>query len=85
MFKVLAPAILIFASSAVLAAPGLDVRPGVDFERADEITTVQQMIPRYDNLQCQARCDGRAECGQFKDMDTCLDLGETAGCFWACD
>lgn len=81
----LVPLVLILNAAPVWAAPGLAVRPDARPGSYDDIQTVEELIPELNSLQCSARCDGQPACGQFKDMDTCIDLGEANGCFWACD
>lgn len=83
MFAKLSPIILIFVSSAAIAAPGLDVRPGVDFDRNEDNQSVEQLTRNFEDLQTRVMCEGPPACQNFKTEDTCLDLGETHSCFWS--
>lgn len=85
MFRNLGLSFLIIASSSAFAAPGLDVRPGVDFQDTEEMNLIQELVPVSEALKVEAQCVGRIECTQFVDMDTCLDLGEPIGCFWSAE
>jgi len=80
---ILMPIILIFVSSAALAAPGLDVRPGVDFDRDEDVVAVEEMARNFENLQTRTMCEGPPACQEFRSEDTCLDLGENNSCFWS--
>lgn len=83
MFKTVLPTILIFASGAALAAPGLEVRPAPGFTTTDDMAYVKEITS--DNQQLRsAKCTGqKKECSFFDDMDTCLDLGEEFDCSWS--
>lgn len=58
-----------------------------DFSRDDrrEIGSIQDLLPEVNNLNCQTKCVGQPGCGDFKDMDSCLDQNAQNGCFWSCD
>jgi len=59
------------------------------------ISSITDIIPKLENLDCIPRCVGGAECVRHTDMDSCLALGSLAlgslalgsqkGCFWSCE
>jgi hypothetical protein len=66
-----------------------------DFERNTDlkqdvnrsVTSIADIIPDLDSLDCTPKCEGKtaSNCGQYQDMDSCLDDGSAKGCFWSCE
>lgn len=83
MIRFLAPIILIYISQTAYAAG-----EGASFSAPEitprEIATISELIPDLEDLECQSQCEGAPGCGQFTDVDSCVDEGQARGCFWSC-
>jgi hypothetical protein len=84
MLKITVSTILIWISGPAWAAPGLDVRPEAGFSPSADPQPVKELSPNFDDLRCEAKCDGAPVCGTQKNMDSCLKADQSEGCFWSC-
>jgi hypothetical protein len=65
---------------------------GKDFERNTDlqqdtrgISSITDIVPGLDDLDCTPKCEGKKGCGDFHDMSSCLDNDKVSGCFWSCE
>lgn len=81
MRKILALSILIYLSQGAYALDGV---VGSDVSSLRDITSISELVPNLDDLEATATCQGAPACGQFTDIDSCLDESDPRlGCFWS--
>jgi len=77
-------ALLIFG--VISSAPAFAQGGDKEFSKADrEISSFNDLFRGLDDLNCTPKCGGAAICGEFREMNTCLDEGDAADCFWSCE
>lgn len=48
-------------------------------------SSITELIPDLESLDCTTKCDGEPACAQFKDLNSCLGDGSQLRCFWSCE
>ncbi len=56
-----------------------------DHKASRELTSISDLFPSLDTLDCTPKCGGAPVCGEFSEMNSCLDDGAPADCFWSCE
>jgi len=85
LFRMFVPIILIYISQGSYAFDNtMELRSDRFPTGFQDLSSISQLIPDLEDLQCLPQCEGGAYCGQFTDVNSCLDQGAQAGCFWSC-
>jgi hypothetical protein len=78
----LIPFVLIYISQGSYAFDNSsDLQSG---SSARDFSSISDLFPKPEDMACVPKCDGHQGCGQFKDVDSCIDDGAELGCFWVC-
>jgi hypothetical protein len=81
MFRKSLIILMVFCSFPLLAAD----REHSRHDSGRDISNISELFPTLDTLDCTPRCDGAPICGDFQEMNSCLDEGAAADCFWSCE
>lgn len=49
------------------------------------LASITEYIPSKEAFRCEPRCGGPSQCGQFTDIDQCLEPSNKNACFWSCE
>lgn len=82
MFRLLVPLVLIYISQSAFAFDS-----SMDLKSASptrDLSSISDLFPDLEDLACSQSCEGHNQCGQFQDVDSCIDGGAELGCFWTC-
>jgi len=82
LFRLLVPLILIYISQSAFA-----IDSSMDLNAASptrDLSSISDLFPDLEDLACTPSCDGPRGCGQFQEVDACIDQGAELGCFWVC-
>ncbi len=83
MFRLLVPVVLIYISQFAYALDNTMEMQSVSSPR--DFSNISELMRDLEDLDCSASCQGgHNACGQFTDMDSCIDDGAAAGCYWTC-
>ena len=85
MLRLLVPIILIYISQGAYAFENQADMQSVSSVR--DFSSISNLIRDLEDLDCVATCQGDRKgnaCGQFKDMDSCIDDGAALGCYVTC-
>ncbi len=71
----------------LVAAPHLSADTLNEDDHLSErgLATIIDFIPSKEQFRCEPRCDGKSFCGQFHDIDSCLNIENQNACFWSCE
>jgi hypothetical protein len=82
LFKRLVPILLIYVSQSAHAFDsGNELRMAPPTR---DLSSIADLFPDLDDLACTPRCEGARGCGQFQDIDACIDDGAELNCSWVC-
>jgi hypothetical protein len=73
--------LMLINSAGAFATDSQRERP----QAARDISSISELLPGLDTLDCTPRCTGAPICGEFREMNSCLDQGAAADCFWSCE
>ena len=82
MIRLLVPIVLIYISQGAYAfdnSSDLQIDPGTR-----SFSGISDLFPNPREMDCAPTCEGGRGCGQFTDVDACIDDGADLGCFWTC-
>ena len=82
MLRLLVPIVLIYISQGTYAFDNsMDLNTT---STSRDLSSISDLFPELEDFECSAECEGPAQCGQFQDINSCVDGGAELGCFWAC-
>lgn len=83
MIRLLIPIVLIYISQGSYAFDNSsDIQ---SFSSSRDFASISDLFPSPEDMACAPKCEGGHGCGQFRDIDSCIDDGAAMGCYWKCE